>query len=98
MSKVDFIPSRDGDLDAYEQNFVNKLAVHAPVLAIDPAEATLIRTNINNHRLAFANAISKRAESKSAGEENTSKRIKAVNDMRRAAKMIKSLTNYTNTI
>ena len=98
MSLKDFIPGRDGDLDAYEQNFANKMALHADTLAMDPAEVAKIRSNINNHRMAYANVISKRAESKSATEDNQGKKVLAVNELRRAAQMIKSLSNYNASI
>lgn len=98
MPKTDFIPKRDGDLDVYEENFVNKLSVHAPALAMDSALVTELRNGILSHRLAFSNMISKRAESKSATEDNYSKKISAINDLRRAAKIVKSLKNYTPAI
>jgi hypothetical protein len=98
MAKTDFIPKRDGDLDVYEENFVNKLSIHAPALSMDDALVTELRTGILSHRLAFSNMISKRAESKSATEDNYSKKISAINDLRRAAKIVKSLKNYTPAI
>ena len=98
MAKSDFIPRRDGDLDVYEENFVNKLETHAPALGMDPAIVTELRTGITNHRLAFSNMISKRAESKAATEDNINKKNGAVNDLRRAAKIIKSLKNYHSAI
>lgn len=98
MAKTDFIPKRDGDLDVYEENFVNKLTIHAPALAMDPALVTELINGINSHRVAFSNMISKRAESKSSTEDNYNKKISAVNDLRRAAKIIKSLKNYNSAI
>ena len=35
MAKEDFIPKRDGDLDMFEENFLNKLSEHAPAPGID---------------------------------------------------------------
>jgi hypothetical protein len=98
MAKTDFIPKRDGDLDVFEENFVNKLTIHAAALAMDPALVTELKTGINSHRLAFSNMISKRAESKSSTEDNYNKKVGAVNDLRRAAKIIKSMKNYTSAI
>jgi hypothetical protein len=98
MPKTDFVPKRDGDLDAYELNFLNKLTFHSSTLGIDPAEVANINSKVNSHRMSFANVISKRAESKSANEDNVFKKRNAVNDFRRAAKLVKSLSNYTNAI
>ena len=98
MAKTDFIPKRDGDLDMYEENFLNKLTVHAPVLKMDPAIVTELQTGISNHRLAFSAMISKRAESRAASEENYNKKRSAINDLRRGAKIIKSLATYHTAI
>lgn len=98
MPKTDFIPKRDGDLDAYELNFLNKLTFHSSTLGIDPAEVAAINSKVNSHRMSFANVISKRAESKSANEDNVTKKRNAVNELRRAAKLVKSLSNYNSAI
>lgn len=98
MAKGDFIPKRDGDLDMYEENFLNKLSIHAPVLGLDPALVAELQTGISNHRLAFSSMISKRAESKAASEENYNKKRSAIFDLRRGAKIIKSLATYNSAI
>jgi hypothetical protein len=58
MAKTDFIPKRDGDLDVFEENFVNKLTIHAPALAMDPALVTELKTGINSHRLSEIGLVS----------------------------------------
>lgn len=98
MPKSDFIPKRDGDLDAYELNFLNKLTFHSGTLGMDPAEITRISSKVNSHRMSFANVISKRAESKSANEDNVFKKRDAVIELRRAAQLVKANANYTNAI
>lgn len=98
MAKQDFIPKRDGDLDAYEENFVSKFTLHAPTLGMDPAFVNEIKAGINSHRLAFSTMVSKRAESKSATEDNFNKKLSAINDLRRAARVIKSYTGYNTSI
>lgn len=98
MAKGDFIPKRDGDLDMYEENFLKKLTIHAPVLGMDPALVLEIQTGISNHRLAFSEMISKRAESRAASEDNYNKKRSAVIDLRRGAKIIKSLATYNTAI
>ena len=98
MAKADFIPKRDGDLDMFEENFLNKLSEHAPALGIDPALVTELQTGINNHRLAFSAMISKRAQSKAASEENYNRKRSAINDLRRGAKIVKSMALYNTAI
>lgn len=96
--KNHFIPKRDGDLDAYEENFSNKITIHAVTLGIDPSEVTAVKTSIANHRLSYSNMNSKRAESKASSEDNLIKKEHAVNEIRRISKMIKSFKNYTPAI
>ena len=98
MAKSDFIPKRDGDLDAYEENFVNKLTTHSEALGLDQTVVIELTGGINEHRQAFTKMISKKAESKSATENNLAKKSKALYDLRRGAKIIKSLKNYTPAI
>jgi hypothetical protein len=98
MAKTDFIPKRDGDLDGYELNFLNKLAVYSAVLGIDPSEVTKINNAIDSHRTSYAEVLSKRAQSRSANEDNVLKKRMAVTELRRAAKLVKSLSNYSKAI
>ncbi|MBK8983192.1 MAG: hypothetical protein IPM38_12940 [Ignavibacteria bacterium] len=93
-----FIPSVLGDLDSFEENLVSKLAIHAPSLGLDPNEVTEITQIINNHRAAYSGMISKKAESKSATESNNIQREKAINEIRRIAKLIKSSKGYNTGI
>ncbi len=96
--KTDFIPNRDADLDAHEENFINKLSIHAPVIGLDPVEVTDSIGVIAAHRNSFTSMNSKRAESKSASQYNRNKKTNAINEIRRIAKKIKSSKNYTQAI
>lgn len=96
--KNDFIPIGNGDIDSFEENLIRKLAVHAPVLGLNPDEVTESINIINEHRAAFANMNSKKNESKSATEDNYNSLSKAVNEIRRLAKQIKSSKTYTTGI
>ena len=96
--KNDFIPIGNGDIDSFEENLIRKLAVHAPTLGLNPDEVTESINIINEHRAAFANMNSKKNESKSATEDNYNSLSKAVNEIRRLAKQIKSSKTYTTGI
>lgn len=93
-----YIPDSAGDLDAFEENLVNKLAVHAPVLGLDMDEVAQVTQIINDHRAAFTNMVSKKAESKSATENNNNSRDRALSEIRRLAQQIKSAKTYTTGI
>ena len=96
--KNDFIPIGNGDIDSFEENLIRKLTIHAPVLGLNPDEVTESINIINEHRAAFANMNSKKNESKSATEDNYNSLSKAVNEVRRLAKQIKSSKTYTTGI
>jgi len=96
--KTDFIPLRDGDLDSFEENLVNKLAIHATTLGLNPEEVTESITIINEHKSAYRIMNSKKAESKSATENNTNSRDRAIAEIRRLSRQIKSCKTYTSGI
>jgi len=96
--KNDFIPIGNGDIDSFEENLIRKLTIHAPALGLNPDEVTESINIINEHRTAFANMNSKKNESKSATEDNYNSLSKAVNEVRRLAKQIKSSKTYTTGI
>lgn len=98
MPKSHFIPKRDGDFDMFEENFSNKISIHAPSLGLDPTEVTVIRTAISNHRMAYSGMLSKRTESKSASEDNFQKKLIAKKELRRISRQIKALRGYTSAI
>jgi hypothetical protein len=96
--KTDFIPVGNGDLDSFEENLISKITIHAPALGLNPDEVTESINIISGHRTAFAKMNSKRRESKSATEDNYNSLTRAVNEIRRLAKQIKSSKTYTTGI
>ena len=96
--KNDFIPRRDGDLDSFEENFMNKIDIHAASLQLDPAEVTSAKNIVMDHRNAFSLMNSKKAESMSATEQNRISKENAVVELRRFAKKMKASKQYTRAI
>lgn len=96
--KNDFIPRRDGDLDSFEENFMNKIDTHATALQLDPAEVTGTKNIVLEHRTSFSQMNSKKAESMSATEHNFLSKENAIVELRRFAKKIKSSKQYTRAI
>ena len=92
--KNDFIPRRDGDLDSFEENFMNKIDIHAASLQLDPAEVTSAKNIVMDHRNAFSLMNSKKAESMSATEQNRISKENAVVELRRFAKKMKASKQY----
>lgn len=96
--KTDFIPKRDGDLDSFEENFINKLELHASALELDAADVTASKAIITEHRTAYSGMNSKRNDSKSATELNFLKKKNANVEIRRMAKKVKASRSYTKAI
>lgn len=96
--RTDFIPTRDGDLDAHEDNFKAKLTLYAASLGLDPTEVTESIAVIDSHRSSYSAMNSRRAISKSASEENRLKKRLAINELRRLAKKIKTSKSYSTPI
>jgi len=95
MAKKDIIPTKDGNLDTFEEKYVNQYPAIAAALGIDAAEITGSTTVITNHRTAFKAMILKKADSKAAGEKNTLTKKLSVNEIRRSAGELKRRPGYT---
>lgn len=98
MAKSDFLPRRDSDLDSFEVNFIEKLAVHSAELGLEPAVVSDITRKINDHRVTYSAMVSKKAMSNSARQINLAQKQNTVKELRRVAQMVKSLANYTAAI
>ena len=96
--KVDFIPTRDGNLALYEANFRQKLPLHAVALGLTTEEVNETIGIISEHLEAHTDANYQRAISKSALERSRLKKNASKKELRRMAKMIKSSKNYTSDI
>lgn len=96
--KTDFIPKRDGDLNSFEDNFLNKLNNHAATLGLDTSEIDSVKNIIEDHRSSFSQMNSKKAESKSAREVNLMKKDAAVAEIRRLSAKIKACKEYNAAI
>lgn len=96
--KNDIIPKKDGDLDGYEDNYESKYPGHATTLGIPALEITATTTIIGAHRTSYSTMLTKKAESKSAGEDNKSKKKLAIDEIRRTAKGLKTRPGYTTAI
>ena len=64
MAKSDFLPRRDSDLDSFEVNFIEKLAVHSAELGLEPAVVSDITRKINDHRVTYSAMVSKKSDVK----------------------------------
>lgn len=96
--KNDFIPFANGDLDSFEENFLRKIPGYAATLGINSDEISETTRIINEHRTAFSVMNSKKAEAKSATEDNLNSRSRSISEIRRLAKQIKSAKAYTSGI
>lgn len=95
---MDFLPKRDGDLNSFEAAFASKYPSIASILGIATEEATNTISIITNHQTAFSTMNTKKAESKSAVENNTNSKALAVAEIRRVAQLVKSSNGYTDAV
>lgn len=96
--KNDFIPIGNGNIDAFQENLVTKVGIHAPALGLDPDQVNASIQIINVNRASYTKMNSKKAESKAATEDYYNDRKKAIAEIRRLAKQIKSSKTYTTGI
>lgn len=96
--KNDFIPVGNGKLNAFQENLVTKVNIHAPVLGLDPDQLNASLIKINENRTAFTIMNSKKAEASASVEDYYNSRKKAIAETRRLAKQIKSSIAYTTGI
>jgi len=96
--KDNYIPRRDGDLNSFEENFLNKLNSLAATLGINAIDLEKCTSVLEAHRSAFSFLNSKKAESKSATDGNLLKRNAAIDEIRRISKLVKGSLNYTTEI
>jgi len=96
--KNDFIPTGNGNIDAFQENLVSKVGIHTSALGLDPDQVNASIQIINENRASYTKMNSKKAESKAATEDYYNDRKKAIAEIRRLAKQIKSSKTYTTGI
>ena len=96
--KNDFIPTGNGNIDAFQENLVTKVGIHTSALGLDPDQVNASIQIINENRASYTKMNSKKAESKAATEDYYNDRKKAIAEIRRLAKQIKSSKTYTTGI
>ena len=96
--KNDFIPTGNGNIDAFQENLVTKVGIHTSALGLDPDQVNASIQIINENRVSYTKMNSKKAESKAATEDYYNGRKKAIAEIRRLAKQIKSSKTYTSGI
>lgn len=95
---TNFIPSSDGDLDTWEQNFVTVFTANAAALGFTPAEVTAVTAEIAAHRTAYAISVAKQAESKAAVAVAQTKRKTTIGSIRTLAKRINAAPACTDAL
>ena len=95
MAKQNYLPSRKDELDTWEEVFETNVEAEALTLGFDAAEILALKNTITEHRTAFGEMESKKAEGKAAVEANNIKEKTARDAIRAAAKRMKAHPNYT---
>lgn len=95
MAKKNYLPQRKDELDTWEEVFEANVEAEALTLGFDAAEILALKNIITEHRTAFGEMESKKAEKKAAVEANDIKEQAARDAIRASAKRMKAHPNYT---
>jgi len=92
--KKDFIPTRNADLNSFEENFLEKLERHSAALNMKSSDTESVISAIEANRKAFTKMNLIRANYKSACDSYRATRKKAVSEIRRFSQRMKGSLNY----
>ena len=93
--KADFMPDRDHEIFAFEENFVTKVPNYTATLEMDTNEIAESVAIIGKHMAAFSKMNAKKAELASAVEEKQLEKKSSFAEIRRIAQKIKACKKYT---
>jgi len=94
----DYMPRRDGDLDKWEDNFVNKLPIHGTTVGLTHDEVTASETVIHAHKTSYGEMILIKETARSKVAANTSNKNSMRSYIRPMVQRIKNHPNYTDEI
>ncbi|MCX6154874.1 MAG: hypothetical protein NT007_12020 [Candidatus Kapabacteria bacterium] len=90
MPTTDFLPSRDGDLVPWTENFITIATANLTVLGLVTGDMTTLTTNKTNYSTGLNNAVAKQAESKAATDNKNIKRSTLSANIRDLARQIQA--------
>lgn len=96
--KKDFIPVKIESIDAWEHNFSIQLAEHASALGISPAQLASIAQQIDDHRVAYAEAHAAKQTAKSKVATMQQLKTQTLRSVRKVVRQIKASPNYSSAI
>jgi hypothetical protein len=89
-----YFPSRQGDLDSWEESFIAMLPQYKVELGLTDAEVDFMTTTITKHRNTFKNVNQIKAMLAEAMQLNESTKTDTLSIMSNRIAYIKALTNY----
>jgi len=95
MAKQNYLPPRKDEFDTWEELFHANVEAIALLLGFIAAEILALKNIITEHRTAFSEMESKKAEGKAAVEANNIKEKAVRSAIRAAVKRMKAHPDYT---
>jgi len=90
MSSTDFLPTREGDLVPWTENFIAVANVNLTVIGLAAGDITTLTTKKSTYSTNLNTAIAKQIESKSATDNKNVARDALKSDIRGLAKQIQA--------
>jgi hypothetical protein len=98
MPNSTYFPSRHGDLDSWEENFINKISNVAATLNLTAAEVAAMQAKLEAHRTALSTMITSKTDYAAAVAANETAKKEMMAFMSQEIARIKINNNYTNEI
>lgn len=98
MIKKDYIPSKEGDIVPWTENFITVANANLSTLGLVAADITAVTTKKNEYSTKLNNAIAKQAESKAATEAKNIAKQQLVTNIRVLAKQIQAKPEVPNNL
>jgi hypothetical protein len=95
MAKVDFVPTRDSELDNWLGNFESKSASVAEMLGVAKADIDNMQELINAREASFQSLHTKREEAKAATKAYEQAKKTAISGVRALARRFKASPAYS---
>ena len=90
MANSDYLPSKEGDLVPWTENFVTVANANLTTIGLTAPDITALRTKQTDFSVGLNNAIAKQSESKSATDNKNIKKSSLTDNIRMLARQIQA--------
>lgn len=98
MASSDFLPTKEGDLVPWTENFVSVANANLATIGLVAQDITTLRTKQTDFSTGLNNAIAKQTEAKSATDNKNIKKTALTDNIRMLARQISAKPGVTDNI